>query len=171
MPRLLEKKSISITRLKRFWLDDHPRRGNLPWKEKYLDYEIETMGGGGGSSPSYPWKEKYLDYEIETLYPISQTLKLTVLEKKSISITRLKPEVEQPPCVVRSSWKEKYLDYEIETHVTWKTRHNFSSLEKKSISITRLKLPPLYRLDMPYFALKRKVSRLRDWNSANIVLS
>ena len=62
---LLEKKSISITRLKlkvlisastHFW----------SWKEKYLDYEIETLLGVAWSHSSRHWKEKYLDYEIET---------------------------------------------------------------------------------------------------------
>ena len=91
---LLEKKSISITRLKlheagtasraahwiylkrkvsrlRDWNSNfiHILRnlGVGTWKEKYLDYEIETMLSvfcGGGAIAT--WKEKYLDYEIET---------------------------------------------------------------------------------------------------------
>ena len=41
----------------------------FPWKEKYLDYEIEThVVEAGRTNPGKPWKEKYLDYEIETRY-------------------------------------------------------------------------------------------------------
>ena len=37
------------------------------WKEKILDYEIETMLIGTPISKSeLSWKEKILDYEIET---------------------------------------------------------------------------------------------------------
>ena len=38
----LEKKSISITRLKRKLETGCPPHAAAPWKEKYLDYEIET---------------------------------------------------------------------------------------------------------------------------------
>ena len=38
----LEKKSISITRLKRCIPVKRYVKPTLPWKEKYLDYEIET---------------------------------------------------------------------------------------------------------------------------------
>ena len=38
------------------------------WKEKYLDYEIETTNDWDSRSKrSNAWKEKYLDYEIETI--------------------------------------------------------------------------------------------------------
>ena len=116
------------------------------WKEKILDYEIETpiteyekhpIGGGLKRKDSRlrdwncmfgkrivqikndTWKEKILDYEIETFICMNNN--------------RLK----------RGSWKEKILDYEIETICLCCGSH---------ISIGG--------------DLKRKDSRLRDWNSA-----
>ena len=61
----LEKKSISITRLK-LSKSGGLALGLLAWKEKYLDYEIETRYAGFSMVVTGPWKEKYLDYEIET---------------------------------------------------------------------------------------------------------
>ena len=90
--KLLEKKSISITRLKLGcsgvigWTLISPT-----WKEKYLDYEIETDLPDAAADNIRSWKEKYLDYEIETWI------------------------ITFPIATVSKSWKEKYLDYEIET--------------------------------------------------------
>ena len=43
------------------------------------------------SAQGLTWKEKYLDYEIETSYGRSSIgMRVLWLEKKSISITRLK---------------------------------------------------------------------------------
>ena len=42
-------------------------RQEAAWKEKNLDYEIETTTTWPASNEvTYPWKEKNLDYEIET---------------------------------------------------------------------------------------------------------
>ena len=89
----LEKKRFSITRLKQFVVYTDSMPTNTAWKEKILDYEIET---------EFPfpalqrwlatWKEKILDYEIETVWIGIPTL--------------TKPQ---------ATWKEKILDYEIET--------------------------------------------------------
>ena len=68
-------------------------RGPCTWKEKHLDYEIETSNHqsteGGFQST---WKEKHLDYEIETR-------ELAVFWQMMCNYP----------------WKEKHLDYEIET--------------------------------------------------------
>ena len=62
------------------------------------------------------WKEKNLDYEIETDNGANLTRGGGRLEKKRTSITRLKHQ----PCHThhqsyKNPWKEKNLDYEIET--------------------------------------------------------
>ena len=137
------------------------------WKEKNLDYEIETVRcltvrvGG-----VLAWKEKNLDYEIETNRDAGDRNYPSPLEKKRTSITRLKPKTS--------------------SHQTWIG----VSLEKKRTSITRLKLRtcrrahPLYlktwkeknldyeietsssrRVNGSFIGyLKRKEPRLRDWN-------
>ena len=62
----LEKKRFSITRLKHLSTVEFERK-DVPWKEKILDYEIETtVLTPSISTGYYPWKEKILDYEIET---------------------------------------------------------------------------------------------------------
>ena len=91
---VVEKIRFSITRLKRVsWrrVTLSPKR----WKDKILDYEIETDGWLVKDKRSYPysWKDKILDYEIET----HVTLKRWHVKKQC------------------SSWKDKILDYEIET--------------------------------------------------------
>ena len=139
----LEKKSISITRLK---LVLHVMHGACPvaWKEKHLDYEIETPGwlvvtdalicllekksisitrlkhmkylAGLSETALGTWKEKHLDYEIETEFNAVDSKNGTgQLEKKSILITRLKRTKRRSGIFFSSTWKEKHLDYEIET--------------------------------------------------------
>ena len=81
----LEKKSISITRLKRSW---HRccYRHNFSWKEKHLDYEIETfrvLGRLPSAGESWSWKEKHLDYEIETYCIISGVARPLHLKRKA----------------------------------------------------------------------------------------
>ena len=141
----LEKKSISITRLKhtilplvKMGFHRHLKRKASrlrDWNTRYL-FPVAL--------PGLSWKEKHLDYEIETI-PVEPGLKSVYdpLEKKSISITRLKPK-------------------------HWKWQHRWPlALEKKSISITRLKQqgPRQPCRLFASFNLKRKASRLRDWNS------
>ena len=63
------------------------------WKEKILDYEIETPKSVESRHVACSWKEKILDYEIETdLFCRTGEIK-----------------------VYFDTWKEKILDYEIET--------------------------------------------------------
>ena len=42
----------------------------LSWKDKILDYEIETVNMTSAvlSVAIVPWKDKILDYEIETAF-------------------------------------------------------------------------------------------------------
>ena len=112
--RPLEKRRYSITRLKlaifRAVCD-----WRLSWKEKILDYEIETKNGIFWSMPLFAtWKEKILDYEIETIaifLPEAKPLK--ILEKRRYSITRLKLGAFGQALAGRDrigvkSWKEKH---------------------------------------------------------------
>ena len=112
------------------------------WKEKILDYEIETFRRNLNAMPSSTWKEKILDYEIETMVSIIASLRASAtwkekildyeietrkwvpcpllsiyqwLEKRRYSITRLKPQTPVWAYRHRQAWKEKILDYEIET--------------------------------------------------------
>ena len=65
------------------------------WKDKILDYEIETKATATGSKglPMISWKDKILDYEIETTQAAQ----------------------ESQAFMLKESWKDKILDYEIET--------------------------------------------------------
>ena len=86
------------------------------WKDKILDYEIETAPPGGGiAADNAPWKDKILDYEIETTTIDAQGMSMSV------------------------TWKDKILDYEIETKSLSIWKIPFSKLEKIRFSITRLK--------------------------------
>ena len=90
-----------------------------------------------------------------------------MLEKKSISITRLKLTITITDPYAILSWKEKHLDYEIETSSNASSTDSANTLEKKSISITRLK-PSISDGSRWYLVtLKRKASRLRDWNGSD----
>ena len=137
----LEKIRLSITRLKQF-------------------------RGIGCLNDACPWKDKTLDYEIETLRQRYVQVRSYGLEKIRLSITRLKQEDYQREVAIETlTWKDKTLDYEIETadvvnavglpiH-TWKDktldyeiethwaclyrRRRYSHLEKIRLSITRLK--------------------------------
>ena len=106
------------------------------WNYQCYSHQIATC------EPQNTWKEKHLDYEIETEYGCPAETFLVALEKKSISITRLKPEYNIGYAYRPGTWKEKHLDYEIET--CWCT------------------IAVRFRYSLP---LKRKASRLRDWNN------
>ena len=93
VPLCLEKIRFSITRLKQCfklrW-----KGIALTWKDKILDYEIETANTDTRTVKILlSWKDKILDYEIETLQSWS------LLDGRT------------------STWKDKILDYEIETPV------------------------------------------------------
>ena len=188
---MLEKKSISITRLKLSTCTSVWSK-QASWKEKHLDYEIETRhhltetpyqnacrlkrkasrlrdwnkviaSCSTRSSSVLKRKASRLRDWNEFMEPAIPPL--IKLEKKSISITRLKPADKQTlEPVPRQSWKEKHLDYEIETYHgqhtlvclfdSWKEKHLDYEIETwigNGITISRSNL-------------KRKASRLRDWN-------
>ena len=110
------------------------------WKEKHLDYEIETQKRRYTLDSAYPWKEKHLDYEIETGKHAFVGWPLINLEKKSISITRLK----------LGSTGSKIL--------------GISPLKRKASRLRDWNMSPsALILPLPK-SLKRKASRLRDWN-------
>ena len=135
----LEKKSISITRLKR------KLSGVVLYVVLYLKRKVSRLRDWNISQPLPPieiiraWKEKYLDYEIETWYESNRVQRILW------------------------SWKEKYLDYEIETMNSRTHAACLSGLKRK---VSRLRdwnfLEFGVSTAFPY--LKRKVSRLRDWN-------
>ena len=126
--------------------------------------------------PAYPWKEKNLDYEIETKSISTHCLFVRVneLEKKRTSITRLKRYGSSGTAVRRleKSWKEKNLDYEIETRNWWKMLTiSELRLEKKRTSITRLKLSGCCAGNerQIWLGLEKKrtsITRLKRWKSA-----
>ena len=69
------------------------------------------------SHPLLAWKDKILDYEIETLKVLRMRIRLYSLEKIRFSITRLKLRTADrlPLRWAIMTWKDKILDYEIET--------------------------------------------------------
>ena len=115
MNRALERIRYSITRLK------HTPNNifgpvDRAWKDKILDYEIETPRWRLQRSLWLdPWKDKILDYEIET----------------ELLCFRL---------VLPLTWKDKILDYEIETQMNRDVWNIHPALERIRYSITRLKL-------------------------------
>ena len=118
---------------------DRSRR--ITWKEKILDYEIETFGSGSFSKSCLNLKRK--DSRLRDWNKM-----------RLIAATRWRS----------LTWKEKILDYEIETTRVFKKTSLIALLEKKRFSITRLKQSGLLPLVLDMFLLKRKDSRLRDWN-------
>ena len=159
------------------------------WKEKNLDYEIETENVDIFSSENsclkrkeprlrdwnhidriatefqrWPWKEKNLDYEIETPARRSPTYRHPSAWKEK----NLDYEIETDPWRVsrsgpRVSWKEKNLDYEIET-----IRRHHSSPKRKAWKEKNLDYEIETIISSPLcinlIDLKRKEPRLRDWN-------
>ena len=142
----LEKKRTSITRLKR---QTRTTAGcfRCTWKEKNLDYEIETRRFSRLLlCLHFPWKEKNLDYEIETRKQPAHSAHL------SRNLKRKEPRLrdwnrEDIDChklyAIIIPWKEKNLDYEIETGNFYRHAAERNNLEKKRTSITRLKLEML----------------------------
>ena len=112
------------------------------WKEKILDYEIETGSYPYPPTPKIlPWKEKILDYEIETLQQVRQGwCRLRTLKRKD---SRLR------------DWNATDSKIQVRAQM---------DLEKKRFSITRLKLLKAALDGDTADDLKRKDSRLRDWN-------
>ena len=136
----LEKKSISITRLKPWQRLSHLRWIET-WKEKHLDYEIETRLGIQQVDEVLTWKEKHLDYEIETMWRLLLLTTRLFLKRKASRLRDWNKQIiHVNPTVIFAPWKEKHLDYEIETLGTALLQSTGLCLEKKSISITRLKL-------------------------------
>ena len=59
-----------------------------PWKEKNLDYEIETQESAQSAlQTKQAWKEKNLDYEIET------SLKLQAILDQAFDLKRKEPRL------------------------------------------------------------------------------
>ena len=110
------------------------------WKDKILDYEIETKTRRSSWRFRLTWKDKILDYEIETTAStqrrspnaflekirfsitrlkrqmrLCQPAQYLLLEKIRFSITRLKLRSFQRMIIEVFTWKDKILDYEIET--------------------------------------------------------
>ena len=137
----LEKKRPSITRLKLQNRISGKKINFQTWKEKTLDYEIETELCRLGLIRLPSWKEKTLDYEIET-------------RRKSQGAYRL-----------HFPWKEKTLDYEIETRSRCALKPTVSSLKRKDPRLRDWNWLSLSLSEVSEtLALKRKDPRLRDWN-------
>ena len=166
-------------------------RERKPWKDKILDYEIETEESGGidWTAERSTWKDKILDYEIETyLWPYAPFLQFHAWKDKILDY-EIETDKTRIPINRPYSWKDKILDYEIETrlgnhHVAFQlhlkrqdTRlrdwnlslqlgyRETNLLEKTRYSITRLKLSPTANgYGELVCNLKRQDTRLRDWN-------
>ena len=111
----LEKIRLSITRLK-LLLFVKKSLTKKTWKDKTLDYEIETDEARAKAEPYIDaWKDKTLDYEIETGRIYVRCWLSAGLEKIRLSITRLKPLRLCVTLFFFRAWKDKTLDYEIET--------------------------------------------------------
>ena len=78
---------------------------------------MKLLGDDTGIGAYPAWKEKNLDYEIETRCFLIWTFRLDEsLEKKRTSITRLKHEINRiVGQLTQYAWKEKNLNYEIQT--------------------------------------------------------
>ena len=145
------------------------------WR-KTLDYEIQT--GQKSSLTETPmievgavrvrvrrtWKEKILDYEIET-NPNRHipTVALNLKRKDS----RLRDWNQTP--VAPRAWWTRHLKRKDSRLRDWNSHSHYSvcspyRLEKKRFSITRLKHMRRVSLAPNLLCLKRKDSRLRDWN-------
>ena len=171
------------------------RSGSPPaWKEKNLDYEIETTSIRHLLRPldSCSWKEKNLDYEIETRTLTKRTqVFANCLKRKeprlrdwnapddTLAEEQLGTDLKRKEPRLRD-WNEKEGE---------RARVIISLLEKKRTSITRLKHGILkfngdevltwkeknldYEIETDNRrtcqatakALKRKEPRLRDWNN------
>ena len=114
------------------------------WKDKILDYEIETVITLMIEMRFLTWKDKILDYEIETSQQYIPSRSPVSLEKIRFSITRLKHWRCENNDISKFTWKDKILDYEIETYINFSIRLCFIRLEKIRFSITRLKLIPRF---------------------------
>ena len=137
---ILEKRRYSITRLKQecgMW-DRHS--GWLPLKRE--DTRLRDWNGASELTTNvacWSWKEKILDYEIET-WLLQVVVQMShSLEKRRYSITRLKRNLAMRNGLTARTWKEKILDYEIETCIASCVSRGRVSLEKRRYSITRLK--------------------------------
>ena len=136
----LEKKSISITRLKLKRIR-HGERGHCDLKRKasrLRDWNNSPNCWFLGL-PCTTWKEKHLDYEIET------------------------QRCRRVHVRCRHTWKEKHLDYEIETIIFLFIGTIFDFFKRKASRLrdwNRIRYPYTYKKT----DLKRKASRLRDWN-------
>ena len=87
------------------------------------------------------WKDKILDYEIETEHIHRNIIAALLVEKIRFSITRLKPGAMCHQDRLRyNGWKDKILDYEIETENICQGCSPNRTVEKIRFSITRLKL-------------------------------
>ena len=164
----------------------------LPWNDKYLDYEIETI-----SVQSF----SVLSCRLETTSTSITRLKRAVfwigwqplrrlkrqvprlrdwncrcgtdnswivdkLETTSTSITRLKLDGYHYPLQYSAlTWNDKYLDYEIETRYKRYLPHRPKSLKRQVPRLRDWNRRSETPIGKGCQSLKRQVPRLRDWNA------
>ena len=165
----------------------------IAWKDKILDYEIETpISAWKGLSTPRLEKTRFSITRLKLFRGASaDSHKPDKLEKTRFSITRLKLGwgCGDGVRIVDFTWKDKILDYEIETWGCWVVSSPLllylkrqdsrlrdwnvdikeippmtERLEKTRFSITRLKLTWIVPIVRIAIILKRQDSRLRDWN-------
>ena len=128
----------------------------LAWKDKILDYEIETRWYGDGSgSRAFLEKTRYSITRLKPYGVVSLRQVLCHLEKTRYSITRLKRSSTSCASIAAISWKDKILDYEIETISFYPCLPTTAGLKRQD---TRLRdwnpldffLPPFYNIPMSW---------------------
>ena len=144
----------------------------LCWKEKMLDYEIETpFSSQDPQSACFRWKEKMLDYEIETTHPNLWVTSRLALKRKDARLRDWNGVSTFLQTIRTISLKRKDARLRDWNNSQICDRHFFNAIcvEKKRCSITRLKQADSLNLPTdPADKLKRKDARLRDWNIEKI---
>ena len=163
----VEKKRCSITRLKPDKTPAVSGCGETGVEKKRCS--ITRLKPGmqtRGMTIMNCWKEKMLDYEIETKVLATRTEPDgTQVEKKRCSITRLKRFRHREGCgLERRCWKEKMLDYEIETSECDRYSLLICRRWKEKMLDYEIETQKANRLSDWETLLKRKDARLRDWN-------
>ena len=109
------------------------------------------------------WKEKILDYEIETGFQCFSRF-VCELEKRRYSITRLKQCLGAAVGGCVKLEKRRYSITRLKLSREPDTADWTFQLEKRRYSITRLKLTKSNENQHLAVVLKREDTRLRDWN-------
>ena len=138
---ILEKRRYSIPRLKHIKMGEIAIAFIRTWKEKILDYEIETCHNSYVHLPNHSLKRedtRLRDWNLPP-FPIDDWVKPLNLKREDTRLRDWNILGNPVPLVAMHAWKEKILDYEIETPSSSVSSAFSDLLEKRRYSITRLK--------------------------------